>query len=66
MLISKQLHIFLGVVVLVIVSMVVRFTVYNTTTCTCILEVRYDNVTLIPLVLQLRLRMGPIQRMGAN
>ena len=27
---------------------------------------RYDNVTLIPLVLQLGLRIGPIQRMGAN
>ena len=25
-----------------------------------------DNVTLIPLVLQLGLRIGPIQRMGAN
>jgi hypothetical protein len=28
-------------------------------------EIRYDNVTLIPLVLQLGLRIGPIQRMGA-
>jgi hypothetical protein len=28
--------------------------------------IRYDNVTLIPLVLQLVLRIGPIQRMGAN
>jgi hypothetical protein len=28
--------------------------------------IRYDNVTLIPLVLQLGLRIGPIQRMGAN
>jgi hypothetical protein len=27
---------------------------------------RNDNVTLILLVLQLRLRIGPIQRMGAN
>ena len=27
---------------------------------------RVDNVTLIPLVLQLGLRIGPIQRMGAN
>ena len=27
---------------------------------------RYDNVTLIPLVLQLGLRIGPIQRMGVN
>ena len=27
---------------------------------------RYDNVTLIPLVLQLGLRIGPIQHMGAN
>jgi hypothetical protein len=27
---------------------------------------RYDNVTLIPLVLQLGLRIGPIQRMEAN
>ena len=27
---------------------------------------RYDNVTLIPLVLQLGLRIGPIQRIGAN
>ena len=27
---------------------------------------RYDYVTFIPLVLQLRLRIGPIQRMGAN
>ena len=26
---------------------------------------RYDNVALIPLVLQLGLRIGPIQRMGA-
>jgi hypothetical protein len=26
----------------------------------------YDYVTLIPLVLQLGLRIGPIQRMGAN
>jgi hypothetical protein len=26
--------------------------------------IRYDNVTLIPLVLQLGLRIGPIQRMG--
>jgi hypothetical protein len=30
--------------------------------CIC----RYDNVTLIPLVLQLGLQIGPIQRMGAN
>ena len=30
------------------------------------LQSRYDNVTLIPLVLQLGLRIGPIQRMGAN
>ena len=29
-------------------------------------EPRYDNVTLIPLVLQLGLRISPIQRMGAN
>ena len=29
-------------------------------------NIRYDNVTLIPLVLQLGLRIGPIQRMGAN
>ena len=29
-------------------------------------DTRYDNVTLIPLVLQLGLRIGPIQRMGAN
>jgi hypothetical protein len=28
--------------------------------------IRYDNVTLIPLVLQLGLRVGAIQRMGAN
>ena len=28
-------------------------------------EIIYDNVTLIPLVLQLGLRIGPIQRMGA-
>jgi hypothetical protein len=34
---------------------------YAITQCT-----RYDNVTLIPLVLQLGLRIGPIQRMGAN
>jgi hypothetical protein len=27
---------------------------------------RYDNVTLSPLLLQLGLRIGPIQRMGAN
>ena len=27
---------------------------------------RYDNVTLIPLVLQLGLRIGHIQRVGAN
>jgi hypothetical protein len=27
---------------------------------------RYDYVTLIPLVIQLGLRIGPIQRMGAN
>jgi hypothetical protein len=27
---------------------------------------RYDNITLIPLVLQLGLRIGLIQRMGAN
>jgi hypothetical protein len=27
---------------------------------------RYDNVTIIPLVLQLGLRIGPIQRMVAN
>jgi hypothetical protein len=27
---------------------------------------RYDNVTLIPLVLHLGLRVGPIQRNGAN
>ena len=26
---------------------------------------RYDNVTLIPLVLHLRLQIGPIQRLGA-
>ena len=30
------------------------------------LVIRYDNVTLIPLVLQLGLRIGPIQRMGAS
>jgi hypothetical protein len=30
------------------------------------IQCRYDNVTLIPLVLQLGLRIGPIQRMGAN
>ena len=30
------------------------------------LQYRYDNVTPIPLVLQLGLRIGPIQRMGAN
>ena len=30
------------------------------------IRIRYDNVTLIPLVLQLGLRFGPIQRMGAN
>jgi hypothetical protein len=30
------------------------------------LTLRYDNVTLIPRVLQLGLRIGPIQRMGAN
>ena len=29
-------------------------------------NIRYDNVTLMPLVLQLGLRIGPIQRMGAN
>ena len=29
-------------------------------------NVRYDYVTLIPLVLQLGLQIGPIQRMGAN
>ena len=29
-------------------------------------NIRYDNVTLIPLVLQLGLRIGLIQRMGAN
>jgi hypothetical protein len=29
-------------------------------------DTRYDYVTLIPLVLQLGLRIGPIQRMGAN
>ena len=29
-------------------------------------NIRYDNVTLIPLVLQLGLRIGHIQRMGAN
>jgi hypothetical protein len=28
--------------------------------------IRYDNVTLIPLVFQLGLRIDPIQRMGAN
>jgi hypothetical protein len=27
---------------------------------------RYDYVTLIPIVLQLGLRIGPIQHMGAN
>jgi hypothetical protein len=32
----------------------------------CRINPRYDNVTLIPLVLQLGLRIGPIQRMGAN
>ena len=30
------------------------------------LNTRYDNVTLIPLVLQLGLRIGLIQRMGEN
>ena len=30
------------------------------------MHTRYDYVTLIPLVLQLGLRIGPIQRMGAN
>ena len=34
--------------------------------CHCLSHHRYDNVTLIPLVLQLGLRIGPIQRMGAN
>ena len=29
-------------------------------------KIRYDNVTLIPLVLQLGLRIGPIQRMGSK
>jgi hypothetical protein len=33
---------------------------------TCMTTTRYNNVTLIPLVLQLGLRIGPIQRMGAN
>jgi hypothetical protein len=33
---------------------------------TIIPNARYDNVTLIPFVLQLGLRIGPIQRMGAN
>ena len=28
-------------------------------------QIRYDNVTLIPLVLHLGLRIDPIQRMGA-
>ena len=32
----------------------------------CMVRIRYDNVTLIPFVLQLGLRIGPIQRMGAN
>ena len=32
----------------------------------CLTKSRYDNVTLIPLVLQLGLRIGPIQCMGAN
>jgi hypothetical protein len=31
-----------------------------------LLRPRYDNVTLIPLVLQSGLRIGPIQRMGVN
>ena len=31
-----------------------------------LVQIRYDNVTFIPLVLQLGLRIGPIQRMGAN
>jgi hypothetical protein len=35
-------------------------------TAICMRNVRYDYVTLIPLVLQLGLRIGPIQRMGAN
>ena len=34
--------------------------------CWGIHTLRYDTVTLIPLVLQLVLRIGPIQRMGAN
>jgi hypothetical protein len=38
----------------------------NTSFTTFSFTVRYDNVTLIPLVLQLGLRIGPIQRMGAN
>jgi hypothetical protein len=31
----------------------------------CTSVIRYDNVTLSPLVLQWRLRFGPIQRNGA-
>jgi hypothetical protein len=31
-----------------------------------LVQIRYDNITLIPLVLQLGLWIGPIQRMGAN
>jgi hypothetical protein len=33
---------------------------------TDIFHSRYDNVTLIPLLLQRGLRFGPIQRNGAN
>ena len=37
---------------------------HNISIISRISSVRYDNVTLIPLVLQLGLRIGPIQRMG--
>jgi hypothetical protein len=39
---------------------------HNISIISRISSVRYDNVTLIPLVFQLGLRIGPIQRMGAN
>jgi hypothetical protein len=48
-------------------SLIKRVSVINVMKCTHIGgKSRYDNVTLIPLVLQLGLRIGPIQRMGAN
>ena len=54
-------RIFIFIAFLFIFPLIFKINMFHIT-----LALRYDNVTLIPLVLQLGLRIGPIQRMGAN